>query len=128
MAAHGSDIPNFTALAAADLTGKQYHAMRLSAANTVNLASNVTAITVVGVLQNDPNTNQAARVAYLGESKFVAGAAVTAGVLVTHNSSGRCIAATSGSPMMGRAMEAAGADGDIIRVLLAGPPTAIGQL
>lgn len=105
--------------AAADMTNHQYLAMRLSAANTVNIASNNAALTVVGVLQDTPKAaGREARVAINGESKVKAGAAITAGVPISHNSSGRAIAATSGLALLGFALEAAGADGDVIRAVL----------
>jgi hypothetical protein len=114
-------------VADADLTGKQYTAVRVSGANKVNLASNAVALTAIGILQNDPALSQGARVAYIGESKARAGAAITAGVRIAHNSSGKVIAATSGSVILGTALEAANADEDVIRVLLT-PGQAIGQI
>lgn len=47
-----------------------------------------------------------------------AGAAITKGALVTIDASGRCIAATTGKRVHGRALYVAGASGDVIGVEL----------
>jgi hypothetical protein len=112
-------VPGFKA--AADLTGKQYTAVRHSAALTTNLASDATNSGVLGVLQNKPSTNEAATIAYQGLSKMRAGGAITAGVLITYNSSGKAAAVASGQMAIGRAIEAAGADEEVITVLLLPP-------
>lgn len=106
--------------AAADLSGKQYHIVRGSAANAVNQASNAAATSVLGVLQNKPKITEAAAVGFLGVSKIVAGAAVTAMDLISTNASGRAITCVSGAVYIGRALEAAGADGDVITAVLFG--------
>lgn len=107
--------------AAADLSGKQYHFVRYSAANKVDQASLATDSALVGVLQNKPKAGEFATVAYAGLSKVVAGAAITAGDIITTNSSGRAATVASGQMAAGRALEAAGADGDIITALLFPP-------
>lgn len=112
---------SFSAKANADLTGKQYHIVRFAGANLVDQASHAAAafsVGAVGVLQNKPNSDEAAEVAYFGESKVTAGAAVTAGRMITTNSSGRAINASSGEIIVGRALDAAGADGEFFRALL----------
>lgn len=109
-------------IAAADLSAFQYRVVRLSAARTVNVASHNLAASVlgpVGVLQNKPNAaGRAASVAREGLSKAVAGAAVTVNQMVTHDGSGYVIDAVSGSNVIGRALEAAGAAGEVITVQL----------
>lgn len=109
--------------AAADLRTVQYHIMRLTAAEEVNIASNAAAAFAsgaIGVLQNKPNTNEHATVAVYGVSKVVTGAAVTAGNMLTTNGSGRAINAVTGSQQLviGRALTATSADGEVARVLL----------
>lgn len=114
-------VEALTATAVADLTGKQFHVLRHAGARLVNQASNAASsftLGIVGVLQNKPNSGQAATVGYSGRSKVVAGAAVTAGRLLTTNSSGRAINATSGQLVFGRALDAAGANGEVITALL----------
>lgn len=107
--------------AAADLSGKRYHWVRGSAAGQCNQASLATNSALLGVLQNKPESGERATVGYFGKSKITAGASVTAMALVTTNSSGRCVAVASGGMAGGRALEAAGADGEVISVLLFPP-------
>lgn len=111
--------------AAADLSAKQYHLVRLSAANKVNQASQAVNSGLLGVLQNKPKSGEFATVADDGLSKVVAGAAITAGDLLTTNSSGRAIVVTSlasGQEMVfGRALDTAGTDGDVITARLFPP-------
>lgn len=103
--------------ASADLSASQFHAVKMSATG-VELAGVGDAIS--GVLQNKPGAlGQAAEVTADGESKAVAGAAVVRGVDLEVDASGRLItAANSGSYIVGEALEAAGADGDIMAVSL----------
>lgn len=108
--------------AAVDLTDYQYRVMRFGAAQTCNVASNDVSAAAAeipsGILQNNPNSGQAATVAHTGRSKAVAGAAVTARALLTTNGSGKVIDAGSGDVIFARAMEAAGAADERISVLL----------
>lgn len=126
MAAY-SRVHAISGIAADDLRTKQYHLLRQTAAGpTVNVASRTTAqqtaqTDVVGVLLNKPNSGQAASVAVVGECKVVAGAAITQGVPVTTNQSGRAITAASGDWRIGTAQETSANDGEVIRVLLAAP-------
>lgn len=105
-----------------DLTGKQYLCMKLSAAQTVDTCSAVTD-PAVGVLQNDPNGSASAPadavVAIQGTTKVIAGAAIAAGAKVAPMASGKVQTAVSTQHPLGQALEAAGADGDLIEVLLA---------
>lgn len=83
-------------LAGADLSGTatQYRFVKISANNTVVLASGATD-EIVGVLQNRPKQNQGATVAMDGRLKVVAGAALVIGDRVTSDSAGRAIATTT---------------------------------
>ena len=119
--AESGDLRTFTLNAAADLSGKRYHLMRQSAEGSCNMASLSTNSALVGVLQSKPESGENASIAYLGKSKVVAGGAVTAGVMITNNSSGRAAAVASGGMACGRALQAAGADGEVISVLLFPP-------
>lgn len=123
-------IPGFKA--GADLSSHQYRCLRGAGAGVVNICSE-TAVTslgpqqYIGILQNKPKTDEAATVAFAGLSKAVTGAAVTANMLVTHNASGQVINAVSGAVVIGRALEATGAAGEIATVLLF-PPTRWGAI
>lgn len=114
-------IETLTRQAAADLSAKQYHFVRGSAAGKCNQSSLDTDSAMLGVLQNKPKSDEFATVGFLGKSKVVAGAAVTADDIITTNSSGRAVTVTSGDMAGGRALETAGADGDIITALLFPP-------
>lgn len=104
-----------------DLSAKQWHIMRLSAAGVVDQASNAAAgfnVGAIGVLENKPAAaNRSATLVVGGVSKVVAGGAINTNVLLTTNGSGRAAAATSGQLVIGRALEAAAADGDVISYL-----------
>lgn len=105
--------------AGADLRLFQYRAVRVSAEGFVNVASAITGTnTFLGVLQNAPNTNEAAEVTVAGVTKMVANGSITAGGLVTHSASGYVTAATSGTPVIGRALATSEAN-DVIPVLIA---------
>jgi len=101
-----------------DLSTKQYLVVELGAGdNQVDVCDAQGEISI-GVLQNDPAAGEAALVQFLGTTKAVAGAAITKGARVTTGAAGKVEAAATGDYVIGRALEAAGADGDIIEVLL----------
>lgn len=105
-------------VAAADLSSNQYYAVKVNSSGQIALCSSAGEF-VVGILQNKPTSGQAADVRHSATTKAVAGAAITAGARVMTNASGKVITlATSGSIACGVALEAAGADGDIIEVAL----------
>lgn len=105
--------------AGADLSAKQYYAVKYSAADTVILtAAAGTEVNAIGILQNKPADTQAATVMVAGVSKAIAGAAITVGTLVMADNGGKVIAATTGTKALGLALVAATADGDVISVLI----------
>jgi hypothetical protein len=120
MAEYGSpELQTLTLEAAADLSLFQYCAVRISAANKCNVASDIGATSYIGVLQNKPRSGEFATVAVAGKSKMVAGGALaTVAVPITYNSSGRAAAVASGGVTIGTLLEAAAADGNVITVLL----------
>ena len=89
-------------------------------ANRVVTAPNTTAL--LGVMQNDPGIDEAMSIAYAGRSKVVAGGVIAANAIITTQSgTGRAAVASSGDLAAGRALEAAGANGDVISALLFHP-------
>ncbi len=116
-----AELKTLTLEAAADLSVAQYHIMRVSAANKMNLGSAVADANVIGVLQTKPKSGEFGTVAYAGKTKVVAGASITAGAMIQTNTSGRAITVVSGSYYIGRALDAANADGDVITALLYSP-------
>lgn len=109
--------------AGADLSAKQFYAVKLSAARAVNLMAASTD-DCYGILQNKPTSGQAADVGIFGVSKAIAGAAISAGAKLMANSSGKVITFVGGSAntLVGWAIEAASADTQIITIRLAPQP------
>lgn len=107
--------------AGADLSAKQYYAVELTAADTVNVCD-AAADTILGVLLNKPKSAQAAQVRILGIAPMVSDGSSTAiavGDRVGPNSSGKAVKkATADNAVCGIAMDASSADGTVIRVLL----------
>ncbi len=121
-------IPGLSA--AADLSGasggeKQYIVVRMAAATTVNICSEVLVAgalkSPLGVLQNKPKSGEAASVAVMGLSKIRGGGTVTAGAFIAHNSSGMVVDAVSGDVVCGRALETATAANEIVTAFIFPP-------
>lgn len=105
-------------LAAADLSTKQFLFVEETAAHTVNVTNAITD-KAVGVLTNKPDTaGKVATVAVGGTTKVIAGAAIVAGAYVAPMATGKAQTAVSTQYPRGQALDAAGADGDIIEILL----------
>ena len=119
MAISGEYISLPGLVANATLAAKQYTPVRL--ASTANQIITATATTdlIIGVVQNDPAAGEAAVVAALGVCKAVAGTStITKGDSLSANSTG-VIDVTAGN-VIGVALTAPTAKGDIITVLLSG--------
>lgn len=101
--------------AGADLSAKQHLFVKASSGAAVLAGNNEGAL---GVLQNDPNAEGTASIMALGVSRVVAGAAIAEGAQVAADANGKAKTAATGSIVLGVALEAAAADGDIIPVLL----------
>jgi len=97
---------------AADLSTKQFYAVKLDATGKLALAG--AGDTCIGILQNNPGLGQVATVAVLGSSKAKAGAAVTAGLPVGADANGKLANAGNG---IGIAVTGAVLD-DIFEVML----------
>lgn len=103
-------------VANADLTGAQYTAVVVNASGKIAVVG--AGLSILGVLQNKPNTDQAAQVMVDGVSKFRAGAAVAIGAKVMADATGRAITATATNQGLGIALTAAAAANDVISVQL----------
>ena len=108
--------------AGADLSGDQFRIMALSSGQVVRQTSS--AGDSVGVLQNNPSAQgDAAEVAYAGQVKIVAGAAVAQDAQVMSDTTGRAItAATATNKILGRARKAVAAAGELLEVDLGANP------
>ena len=82
------------------------------------ILGSATAANHLGIAQNDAVADQVVTVALTnapGTQEMIAGAAITAGVLVYAAANGKILSTSNGNPL-GRALQAASADGDIIEV------------
>ena len=105
-----------------DLSAKQYYLATIStgADNTASLAGDGNKAFVI---LNEPSTGQAASLAIGGVTKVVAGAAFTRGDKLASNGSGKAITAVAGGTkhVVLFALESAGAENDVVRVLAVTP-------
>lgn len=104
-------------VASGNLSAHQFKFVTIGASGA---ALNTTVGGIVdGVLQDKPTAaGEATQVAFSGVSKVVAGALVNKGAEVMSDANGKAVTATTGINVAGRALEAAGADGELIAVLL----------
>ena len=108
-------------VAGGDLSEKQYHFVKISAARTVVIGTagvGTLGDPCYGVLQNNPESGEMAEVMVLGITKMVAGDTITAGAYVKCNADGHAIpCADKYDEVMGIARE--GADsGDIFSLFI----------
>lgn len=119
MASSGGDYFTLSAKSVGDLSAKQYHFVRFSAADEISVGSFDAAEDWAGILLNKPNAaGRAATVQFAGESKIVAGGSLTVNDLITTKGDGRAQAATSGDMVIGRVLETAANDGDVVRMII----------
>jgi hypothetical protein len=113
------DGKDYTYLAGADLSTKQFHAVELNSADAVTVFDGTGK--VVGFLQNKPKAGEAATVRVAGATKAIASAAITQGALVSAGNDGR-VATTAGTGIaIGQAELGAGAANDVVTVNLTLP-------
>ncbi len=110
-----NQVQSRTYEAGADLSGDQFRIMTLSSGQVVR--QTVVTVSSEGVLQNTPSAQgEAAEVAYAGQVKIVAGAAVAQDALVQSDTAGRAITAVALSRVIGRARNAVAAAGELLEV------------
>lgn len=115
------EVMGFSARCDTDFTNLRYHIVRLTGANQINISSDAAGndpATLIGVAQTNQVSGRAIKVGYHGESKVVAGGSITVGRWITTNGDGRAAAAGSGDNVIGQALEAPGANGDVFRALI----------
>lgn len=106
--------------ASADLSAKQYRAMKISAAGTVTVCA-ATTDKPIGILQDAPTSGQPAAVGFDGITKAKAGGTVAAGDTVGTDANGAVVTYVEGTDTTKYRIGIArsgGASGDIIDVLL----------
>lgn len=107
-----------TFLASEDLSAKQFYIVQMDASGDAEVGEGATDL-LIGVLQNTPASGQAARVRFAGTSKVVASDVIAIGAYVTSTAAGKAVTTTTqGDVVIGQALEAAAADGDIIEIML----------
>jgi hypothetical protein len=111
------ESPEVTCTAYADLTAKQYYAVKLVSDGVVDVCS-ATSDKIYGILQNAPDTGEMAKVAIMGESKWKASEALAVGVFVATTSAGLAQTATGTQYPRGFVTQAAGAASDLCVVEL----------
>jgi hypothetical protein len=123
--APGYHVPALTA--SADLSDKQHRFVKISGAKQVNVCS-VAGEHGLGVLRNTPASGGEASVCVSGVVKVKAGEVIGAGDFVGTKADGKAqviqhtnSGADTGSWILGIALEAAGAEDELIPVLLCGP-------
>ena len=107
-------------VATGDLSSYQYYVVKhASTAGACKVATTAATDTLMGILQNDPTSGQAAEVAYTGIAYALAEASVTAGSAVTTSSTGRVKTTTTDlDQIVGFALAASSSAGDKIPVQL----------
>lgn len=112
-------LPGFTA--AADLSGKQFHFVKLSGAGQVTACSAATDVPV-GVLQNKPTAGQAAEVVVVGVTKVSSDAALARGDLIGTSADGQADKKVPGTDtteyVVGQVITASGAAGGLATALV----------
>lgn len=103
--------------AAADLSTKQFCAVKITAARAVNVAA-TGGEAIYGILQNNPISGLAADVGILGVSKALIGAGVTAGDYLMTDTTARLITATGTNHRVAQALETGAVAGQLITVAL----------
>lgn len=102
--------------AAADLSAKQYYAVKVDSNGEIVLAG--ASDSPAGILQNEPASGRTASVMAYGISRAVYGGNVTAGNRVRADANGKIVESGADEPVLGIAMES-GATDEIHAVLLA---------
>lgn len=102
--------------AGADLSAKLYYIVKVDTDEDIILCGSGQA--ALGVIREGNIANKPVTVIYGGIAKVSAGAAFNAGVLVMSDANGQAILATTGSYAIGMALQAAGAQNEIVSVRL----------
>jgi len=103
-----------------DLSSSQYLFVKVSGDMEVDLAGD--GENAIGVLQDKPVLGDYGNVGVMGVSKVVASAIIAAGAKVASTAAGKAVTAVATKHVLGQALEAAAADGEIISVLLLAKP------
>ena len=104
--------------ASEDLSAKQFHIVQMDSSGDAEVAEGATDL-LLGVLQNTPESGQEATIRFIGTTKVIASAAIAIGANVTAANDGEAVTTTTDKDIViGVALEAAAAQGDIIEIML----------
>lgn len=111
-------LPGF--VASSSLASSQWCPVKLSSTAGYVTACTANTDVALGILMNNPGTGEVAEIAVLGVVKAKAEAAVNAGSYVCPSTTGRVVTTTDANDdVLGVAVEAAGAAGDLVTIILA---------
>jgi len=114
--AYEANLTNQAFVAGQDLEDYQYYPVYMNSSEEILLASDAGA-TILGVLQNTPEDEQTATVAFAGITKAIGGAVIAAGALVSVEAGGKFITQTTGTAA-GMALTPCGADEETFSLLI----------
>lgn len=119
MTATNENLVTITREAGADLTGKQFYFVELNSSGQVIVADSAGA-NAIGILQREADAaGKAVVVAIGGISKLVAGGALaTIGTELSSTNEGKAVATTTNYQIMGVQLTAAGAEDELVEILL----------
>lgn len=113
-----SNMGEFTKKASEDLSSKQFYIVQMDSSGNAEVGEGATDL-LLGVLQNTPESGQGATIRHMGTTKVVASDAIAIGARVTTTNAGKAVTTTTNANIVvGVALEAAGADGDVIEIQL----------
>lgn len=114
----GATVPGMKA--AADYSATQHRFLSVTAADVVTLTGDGARID--GALQNNPEAGQSAEMWSSGSiAKVKASAAISVGASVASAANGEAVTAATGDYIAGPALNAVGASGELVSVLLTFP-------
>ena len=105
-----------TETADADCSAKQFHGVKFTSTGFV--VCSTLGEECDGVLQDNPTSGVVGAVQVSGVTKMVANAAIAKGAKVSIAATGKATTALTTHHIFGKALEAAGADGNVIAVLI----------
>lgn len=122
--AYEENVKCMSRVAGEDLTASQYRFVKASSGNVVRCTTAGEA--AMGVLQSQPISGEAAAVSVDGSvTKVIAGAAIAVDAKITTDNQGRAITAATGNAILGTAMIAAAAAGEVISIFQKGAPAVV---
>lgn len=113
--AYEAILQSLSLIAAADLSAKQYYAVKVDSNGKAALAG--AGENAAGIIQNNPTSGQVTTVSVLGVSKAVYGGSISAGQNLTPDASGKLVVAGGSDAVLAISMQSGSAN-EIHSVLL----------